>query len=402
MSGMDITYINTRYYPAAGGVETHMHELVKILSKNHQMKIITQICDDRKVTFTSTNIFAPKFSPYQDNQVWVYPISPTFYERIRLLPVIFNRIPKLRRYFYENLKFFGLKYFMDVFKPKILNIAIGSNIIHSFGAEYLGITAQQTAKELKIPFVITPFVHPGFWGDDEININMYKNADAIISLLNTEKEFLISKGIDKTKIHVIGVSPQLSKNLIDFRKKYGIAGKMVLFIGIKREYKGYKELLEATKLVWQEAPDTYFVFIGPRTKYSEKLFTKYKDFRIIELGKVSLEEKTSALAGCDIFCLPSISEILPTVFLEAWYFEKPVIAGDIPVCKELVKSAGITVAQSKVEIANAILTLLKDENLRIKLGIAGKKKVDENYTQEKIANKLEKVYKNLMEERLIC
>jgi glycosyltransferase involved in cell wall biosynthesis len=393
---MDITYINTKYHPASGGVETHMHELVKTLSKTHQIKVITQICDDRKTNFTSTNIFAPKFKPYQDNGVWVYSINPTFYERLRLLPVMVNLIPKLRRYYYEELKVFGLRYFMNVFKPKILNLASGSDIIHSFGAEYLGITAQQVAKELKIPFVITPFVHPGFWGDDEINIKMYKNADAVISLLNTEKKFLVSKGIDKAKIHVIGVAPQISKNLIDFRKKYKILGKMILFIGIKREYKGYKELLEATKLVWEDEPDTYFVFIGPRTKSSDKLFAKYKDFRIIELGKVSLEEKTSALASCDIFCMPSISEILPTVFLEAWHFEKPVIASDIPTCKELVEDAGLTVKQSKSEIANAILTLLKDKNLRIKLGKAGRGKVIENYTQEKIANKLKGVYNSLI------
>jgi len=52
------------------------------------------------------------------------------------------------------------------------------------------------------------------------------------------------------------------------------------------------------------------VFIGPHTNYSRPLFREVRDPRVINLGAVDGETKTSALAACTFLCLPSICEAM--------------------------------------------------------------------------------------------
>ncbi len=74
---------------------------------------------------------------------------------------------------------------------------------------------------------------------------------------------------------------------------------MILFLGQHFKYKGYREILKSAKIVWQQFPDTHFVFIGPQYKKAKKFFELFKnEKRIVSLGFVNLEEKTNAIASC--------------------------------------------------------------------------------------------------------
>ena len=48
-------------------------------------------------------------------------------------------------------------------------------------------------------------------------------------------------------------------------------------------------------MVWKRDRDVKFVFIGPQTSYSRKIFRNVTDPRIISLGPVDMETKTAAL-----------------------------------------------------------------------------------------------------------
>ena len=177
------------------------------------------------------------------------------------------------------------------------------------------------------------------------------------------------------KLATIGVSPDLPE-VTDpkaFRQRHGLEDvPVILYVGRMMPQKGAKALLAAAKEVWNTIPTSRFVFIGPSTVESEEWF-KDPDPRIIYLGRVSQQEKADALAACDIFCMPSLSEILPTVYLEAWSYAKPVIGGHAEGLPDLIEgnNAGIAVGQNSDDIAIAVLRILQEPALGQQFGLAG-------------------------------
>lgn len=393
---MKLVYTITRYWPAMGGAEVHTHELVRRISRAHDVKLITQLNENRTDWLVGTTIKAPKYiKKYYDDKAEVILINLNQYEKIKLLPF-------MMAYPVRPLRYQALLGFEHIFKNKIAAMLNGCELIHHIhvGREYLGYISWKIARDKKIPFVFTPLVHPSRFWNNKLFIKLYQGSDALIAMTEHEKEWLIKKGVDKEKVHVIGVGPLISDKYdgIDFKLKNKINGKMVLFLGQKHKYKGYIEILKATKDIWKYYPNTYFVFIGPRTQESNKVFLKYNDTRIIEKDKVNEYEKTSALDACDIFCMPSNQESFGGVFLEAWMFGKPVIACNIPAERELISHGkdGFIVQQDPNEIAQRTVQLLDNEELCKSMGINGKNKVEERYAWEKLVKKTESIYKNLL------
>jgi len=107
------------------------------------------------------------------------------------------------------------------------------------------------------------------------------------------------------------------------------------------------------------------------------------------------------LAACDVFCMPSMSEILPTVYLEAWSYGKPVVGGRAHGLPELVEGngAGIAVAQTGGDVAAALIRLLADPALRTVLGNAGRQLVEREYSVTAVTEKLLKLYTRLATNR---
>jgi glycosyltransferase involved in cell wall biosynthesis len=254
------------------------------------------------------------------------------------------------------------------------------------------------ARRFSIPFVITPLVHEGIWGDGALFFRIYRQADAVIALLDVERQVYLSGGVRPDHVHTVGVSPVIAPDYdaMLFRDKYNLRGAVALFVGRQIQSKGYQSLLEAAPIVWRRHPDTHFVFIGPLEKSSTPM-TASPDPRVINLGPVSDEEKTSAMAACDVFCLPSNSEIMPTAILEAWFFGKPVIGGDIPTLRELIQGSGggLNVSQTPEAIASGLSALLDNPDRAAQMGESGRQRVRRNYSIGAVCNQLETIYQTL-------
>ena len=106
--------------------------------------------------------------------------------------------------------------------------------------------------------------------------------------------------------------------------------------------------------------------------------------------------------------MPSLSEILPTVYLEAWSFAKPVVGGHAHGLPELVEGneAGLTASQKPEEIADALTRLLGDARLRSKLGRNGQRLVETQYSVPAVTGALAEIYGQLaassIREKLAC
>ena len=210
---------------------------------------------------------------------------------------------------------------------------------------------------------------------------------------------VVPNGVDIKRFH-----PKLDKNKI--RKKYNISedDKVVLFVGNLEAYKGCEYLLSAFSIVAKEMNDAYLILVGKGSLESrlKEVAMKFDvKNKVFFAGYVRDNELPYYYAACDVFVLPSISEYegFGIVQLEAMACGKPVIATNIPGVREVDKKELATIhvpPKDKRALAEALLTILKDEKLAIKMGNNGRKLVEEFYSWPKIARTILQLYEKAL------
>lgn len=406
---MNILFVTQNYLPFIGGIELQTQMAAQELAKNHQVRVAAgnfAPCRlPKRLGTLHGSLLAPRFADYNDGPVPVHALTPSSWERLRLLPVAVRTLPVLQRYAYHGLSRFGYRAFRAVYLPRLHKLMTGIDMVHCTCAGYLGWAAEEAARSLGIPVVCTPYVHPNQWGDGPDDAAYYKRCQAVIALLETDKQTLLNLGVPKSLLHMIGVIPVVSTDAdpAGFRKKHGLGNApVVLYIGRMIEYKGFRAILEAAPQVWKQVPKTRFVFAGPANPSDAAAFEN-ADPRILFLGRCSDQEKSDALAACDIFCMPSTSEILPTVYLEAWSCGKPVIGGRAPGLPELIEGSGggVAVEQTPAAVAAAAVRFLSDTELRRCCGENGRQLVTDNYSLQAVTGQLEVLYRELTQPHIL-
>jgi glycosyltransferase involved in cell wall biosynthesis len=117
--------------------------------------------------------------------------------------------------------------------------------------------------------------------------------------------------------------------------------------------------------------------------------------RITFLGWQSREELTKQYHRANIFLFPSRHEGMPNAVLEAMACGLPIVATRIAGNEELVINGetGLLVQTENVdELRDALRKILSDPNLRKQMGIASRRRVEENYSWKNVAEQ----YKNLL------
>ena len=155
-----------------------------------------------------------------------------------------------------------------------------------------------------------------------------------------------------------------------FREKHGLIGPIVCYIGPKTYDKGTFHLVQAMESLWRSGDPSTLVLAGTDIedfrRYHEKLPERVKS-KCLMLDYVTDDEKRDLLDACDLLALPSRSDSFGIVFLEAWFYGKPVVgarAGGIP---GLVRDGvdGLLVPFGDVkELALAIKELLDGPGVR--------------------------------------
>ena len=105
------------------------------------------------------------------------------------------------------------------------------------------------------------------------------------------------------------------------------------------------------------------------------------------------------LAHSSIVCLPSYREGLPKVLLEAASCGRAIIATDVPGCREIVDDGenGLLVPlKDSIALASAIKELINDSEKRKRMGINGRRLVENEFSEETVVFQTLKVYQELL------
>lgn len=391
-ANLDILYASTIYPPAIGGAQGHLHCLAKqIRGAGRQVRVIAHSTRYRRdwVRMSTICCEPPKQIEYEG--IPVAQLSFSKHSRLKMLPWALS---------YYALMAPSVRRLARLIGEEIERIAGDPSVVHltRIGREFLARAALDFARRRDIPFVITPNHHPRWRGPMYREYDkIYREADAVIALTAAERELLIrEKGVKPERIHVTGIGPVLSEQSSpdDFRRRYGVEGRVVLFVGQQLPYKGVRSIIEAAPLVWRRHRDVQFVFIGPETPYSRRLFGGRRDPRILNLGSVDREMKTSALDACEFLCLPSTQESFGGVYVEAWSRRKAVIGGRTAQIGSVIDEGqnGLLSSQDPDELAAAVTRLLDDPAESAAMGDAGWLKTQHNYTWEHLAAKTLEIY----------
>jgi len=254
----------------------------------------------------------------------------------------------------------------------------GAEVVHSIAREW-AMPLEQAARAAGAAFVETPLVHPGqrLSGHSTAELSRYRRDDGILALTNWEADWYRLRGVDH--VHVTGIGP-----IISWLPEVPMDPATVLFVGRKERYKGYHALRDAAKIVWRSRPEVRFVAIG-QDPWTARFLPRWRDERWVDRGVVTEEEKAEAYARATTF---------GHTYLEAWYAWRPVIAGDIPPLREVVRDRvdGLIVAQDPDAIARAVLALLGDPVRARRMGESGRFRLQEKWTWELVAERTERAY----------
>ena len=392
---MQLLYTLTAYPPYIGGAQLHQHYIAQQLQLRHSIQVVSQWDTNRTDWLLGTTVRSPTNNyNYTIDNIPVHRLGLSIREKLRIAPYLPIYYPLM------NL---ALPPIAACLEQHLSAYAAKADLIHNvrIGREGLSYASYQAAKRYDIPFIFTPVHHPRWVGwRYKAYIKLYQMADMVIALTNAEKQILIDLGVKADRITITGMGASLAPvaESAAFRNKYQIEAPFVLFLGQHYPYKGYQQVIEAAKLVWQKFPDVHFVFIGPSVGKSEQYFVSVNDKRIHSSGKVDLQTKTNAIASSSLLCVPSTQESFGGVYTEAWSLGKPVIGCNIPAVAEVITDGvdGYLVEQEPHQIAERIIYLLLHPSQAQAMGAAGKQKVESRYTWQKIAARTEQAYQQVL------
>jgi glycosyltransferase involved in cell wall biosynthesis len=204
--------------------------------------------------------------------------------------------------------------------------------------------------------------------------------------VSLDKLHLIPNAVDVEKFSPVADSPERPP--------------MVTFIGRLEEWKGVHSFIEIARRVHAEVPETMFRVAGAGPLLP-RLMADSADLRehITFLGEVSHGKIADLLKETSVLVLPSFIEGLPTVCLEALASGIPVVASDTGGTSEIIREGetGYLCPTADLDrFADRVIRLLRDPELRTRLGRDGRALVEHQYSWTRVAEMTEKLYERLV------
>jgi glycogen synthase len=221
-----------------------------------------------------------------------------------------------------------------------------------------------------------------FWLDSRLKQRFLRRLDAVVGvsegILDIYRRSGMLEGVRRVRaVYNLPPPPRApdAAAVETLRGRLGLAGRpVVLYVGKFSPGKGSADLLAASRQVVRRFPDAVFLFVG-EGDLGEALP------HVRRLGALPNHEVLALYPLADIVVVPSVvPDALSRVLLEAMAMGRPVIATRVGGTPELVVDGktGLLVERADPPgLARALERLLGDAELRVSLGAAAMRHVDE-------------------------
>lgn len=172
------------------------------------------------------------------------------------------------------------------------------------------------------------------------------------------------------------------------------------FVARVMKDKGIDEYLEAAKEIKKKYPDVVFNVIGMIDQnHYEEILNQYQNQNIIKYHGFQ-QNMLPLIERCNCIINPSYTEGMSNVLLESAACGRPIIASNIPGCREIVEE-NINGYTFEVKNINSLIEKI-DKFIKLSykekesMGISGRAKVEKEFDREIVVNKYLKEIKNII------
>jgi len=168
--------------------------------------------------------------------------------------------------------------------------------------------------------------------------------------------------------------------------------------------KGIAEFVRAARELRQRNVAARFVLVGDTDSENPAAIPRAQLLRWQEEGHVEWwghrSDMPSVFSTAHVACLPSYREGLPKSLLEAASSALPLVATDVPGCREIAvhEETGLLVPpRDPASLAEAMQRLASDASLRRRLGAAGRQLVEARFSSNRINAQTLALYREMMD-----
>jgi glycosyltransferase involved in cell wall biosynthesis len=220
-------------------------------------------------------------------------------------------------------------------------------------------------------------------------------------------------GVRPEKLHVLGNGIDLDRfdpGRVDagtraaLRARWNVGDDAIVCGAVGRLVweKGYRELIEAARLLHAREPRVQFVVVGPRDDAKAEALTAADVERAEALGNIRFVGEHADVEACyaafDLYALASHREGFPRSAMEAAAMGLPVVATDIRGCRQVVDDGrtGVLVpVRDACALAEAIHRLVADVPAREAMSAAARDKAAREFDQRRCIGVTLDVYATL-------
>ena len=243
---------------------------------------------------------------------------------------------------------------------------------------------------------------------DQLDLRILRYFHAVIMVSDTMRAIIGKHGVDPGKMTWV-------RNAIDskyfrrsaapdeqFRESLGLPRDAIVVgaVGRLNGEKDYPNLLGAARSLLRKRKGLYFVIAG-KGHLERELRQMAADMgladRVIFLGHFHDVRKVFELMN--IYVLSSTREGLPNTVLEAMAMEVPIVATDVDGVKEAVsdqREAILVPPQDTERLAAGIALMLENADLRARLVLSARRKVESEFSFTHRTRKVEDIYRRVM------
>lgn len=387
MRFMRILIISYDFYPNIGGVAQHVLNLAKFLNiKNNEVYV-----------FTIRNNFKKKFFEKIDN-IKVFRFFTPDVSKLRGLFFLIQAAPF--GCLLSLIKKIDIIHTHTVIPDSLVGLFIFSKkkIFTNHSSQFLELYEEKNKNFIKkiykliikkYDFIIAP--------SEEL-----KEKSIDFFYFERSRVFFIPNGVDIERFRPVSLEEKKIKKAKIFNLWNLEQRKYLIFCPRRLEPKnGVEFFVKAVKLL-SEKEKNFWGFISGNEyvkTYSNFIKNLIKELKlenyIFFTGPIPNELIVDYYQASDIVILPSLKEAVSISGLEALSCGVPIIGTNVGGIPFIVKNGitGILVQpQNEMEIYKALIKLINNEQLRITMGINGRKFIEDNFSWNIIVNKIIGIY----------
>jgi len=322
-------------------------------------------------------------------------------------------VPSMRRAIHpwrDTVCYRALKRVLRDFRPDVVHT-------HSAKGGFLG---RMAAHALRVPAIVhtvhgAPFHPYQRWYARELfrwcEAYAARRCHAIVSVADAMTDLLVDAGVAPrekftTVYSGMDVEPFLAadQHREAIRRELGFSDEHVVVGKIARLFhlKGHEQLIQAARQVVAKCPEVRFLLVGDgilREKLERQIADAGLNHAFCFAGLVPPERIPELLGAMDLLVHVSLREGLARALPQALIAGRPAVSYDVDGAREVVipEKTGFLVPPQTVEpLADAILRLARDPDLRRRLGEQGRGLFTEQFRHETMTRRLREIYQRLL------